>query len=867
MVIRTVVINLFMRIIIFVVLLVCYNENNAQINVSGKVSDNSKIPLVGAIIQLYSIDTANILHYTLSDINGKWRIDNVKTKDFIISTKYLGYIDYYQSFRGIQKDLIVPDVILLSKDYQLGDITISSNRFDFIIKGDTISYKLDPLRDSTDFYLEDVLKKIPEFEIREDKQIYFKGNKVDKVLVEGKDLYKNRYSFFLQSFAPKDVESVEVIQNFKDIEDRFNNVNDEKTAVNVKLKENSKGIVKIISETAGGYKNKYEHSSNFYYIKNRLGINSFIKANNRGESDLKIIDFVQLQIAKLSKSENIDKLIPLGFQIEEDLVKNNDFIFAGNFEYKLDEKRISRFSILGANLDRFNGSNIDRKFIYSNASIQGDLKKKSIFRLIDAMFSTDLLIGKNLLLNLKSPVRYINSSIDMELYDLESDQDHSINLRGLKQVFYTPSLKLNYKIYDDLSVILDYELEVDKRKFENDYNDFIDNVNNGFTSIFDRRFISNDGTIKLSHKENFLRIDLYHNYNSGNTDIISISEPNFSLLNSNSAITDKINKSGFHFYNKINKIVFSGALNVIEKHKRIIKDSLFESSYFNTNIYLGYEFSQFHSAGLSLSSSDKPFAIDEVSNVAELNDNKIIAVGNIPPDAFSKSKNISLQYFNHEMGSPYLIFSSFQYSKIKNPILYESSFLDNFLVLSKSLGQSSSNFSIQADVRRKLKKRVKMLNLNLNFFSNLTEKSNQESLKLTNIELKLSTDLKLSENFEFKTGYHTTFSNQFFNSTNTRFKEYSPFINFKYNNKRIKIENELNFKYSLVTNSKIFYPAINLNIRFRIYSNLFFYLKGKDLINLNGKKYQTINFSNGYIENRSYIKFPGYLLLGIYYAN
>ena len=65
------------------------------------------------------------------------------------------------------------------------------------IKGDTIVYNADSFKSGTERKLEDILKKLPGITVQKDGTIKAHGKTIDKLLVEGEDIFNQNYKIFL----------------------------------------------------------------------------------------------------------------------------------------------------------------------------------------------------------------------------------------------------------------------------------------------------------------------------------------------------------------------------------------------------------------------------------------------------------------------------------------------------------------------------------------------------------------------------------------------------------------------------------------------------------------------------------------------
>jgi hypothetical protein len=106
------------------------------------------------------------------------------------------------------------------------------------IKGDTLIYNADSFKNGTERKLEDVLEKLPGVEVMEDGGIEVEGQRVQKVMVDGKDFFDGDTRIATKNIPSNVVDKIQVLKNYSE-QRQLSGVrnNQDNVAINIKLKE------------------------------------------------------------------------------------------------------------------------------------------------------------------------------------------------------------------------------------------------------------------------------------------------------------------------------------------------------------------------------------------------------------------------------------------------------------------------------------------------------------------------------------------------------------------------------------------------------------------------------------------------------
>lgn len=239
-----------------------------QSSIKGIVKDTVKNPIPYANVLLTSRETKEIISYSYTDEKGFYKMQTDSVGEFILSTSALSFkttnIDI--SISSYDEE-IIKNIQLKSDAFILDEVIINSEA-PITVKKDTIVFKVSSFTNGTEEVVEDILKKLPGVQVGEDGEIKVQGKTIEKVMVEGDDLFEKGYKLLTKNLNSEVINKVEVLENFSDnpllkgIEDS------DKIALNLTLKDDRK--TSLFGNASLGY------GTNQFY-ENRLNLISFNK--------------------------------------------------------------------------------------------------------------------------------------------------------------------------------------------------------------------------------------------------------------------------------------------------------------------------------------------------------------------------------------------------------------------------------------------------------------------------------------------------------------------------------------------------------------------------------------------------------------
>ena len=193
-------------------------------------------PVAFATVSLTKKGEKKPYKYVLSDSDGKVEIHGVQNGEYHFKAELLGYKDF-------EKDIKFPELtdfgeIKMAPDReQLEAASVSAVGNPIIIKKDTIEYNASSFKTTDNDVLEDLLKKLPGFDVSEDGSITINGKTVNKITIDGKTFFLDDPQLASKNIPAKVINKLKVIDKKSD-QAEFTGIDDgeEETVIDLTVK-------------------------------------------------------------------------------------------------------------------------------------------------------------------------------------------------------------------------------------------------------------------------------------------------------------------------------------------------------------------------------------------------------------------------------------------------------------------------------------------------------------------------------------------------------------------------------------------------------------------------------------------------------
>ena len=250
-----------LKITLFVLFLSCFGV--AQNVIKGVVSSNNSKALYTVSVILKDTLKNTTIAYTFTDSNGNYQLKTDKIGDFVLVFSSLGYATKFVSLQlKSETKLLKINSVLEEKPMNLDEVIIKAE-LPISIRKDTINFKTKFFTNGTEQTVEDLLKKIPGLNIDSEGTIKVGNQEIEKLMVDGDDLFEKGYKILSKNMPAYPIEEVEVLKRYSNNRLLKGIEESNKVALNLKLNEDSKRIWFGNAEVGVG-------NASFYQLKANL---------------------------------------------------------------------------------------------------------------------------------------------------------------------------------------------------------------------------------------------------------------------------------------------------------------------------------------------------------------------------------------------------------------------------------------------------------------------------------------------------------------------------------------------------------------------------------------------------------------------
>lgn len=179
------------------------------------IDAESKNPVVGAVVEIYSVAKPDDKKYFTTGEGGKITIPARAYGDYEMVITYLGYEDKKMPFT----------IDAATEEVGTVEITEATTKIETVVKavqairasqqGDTIAYNAEAFKVAADADVEGLLKKMPGISVS-DGTVTAQGETIQKIFVDGKEFFGDDVATAISTLPAQSIKSVEVFNKLSD---------------------------------------------------------------------------------------------------------------------------------------------------------------------------------------------------------------------------------------------------------------------------------------------------------------------------------------------------------------------------------------------------------------------------------------------------------------------------------------------------------------------------------------------------------------------------------------------------------------------------------------------------------------------------
>ena len=228
----------------------------------------SKQPVSMATVTVMEKKDSSLVTFTMTDSKGYFELKGIANGEYRILITHVNYWNKnkYFTISDDNKNVDLGNITMGDKFKTMDEVFIKNEAPPVTMINDTIQYNAGSFKTVPNASVEQLLKKMPGIQVDKDGNIKAQGEKVQKVLVDGKEFFGNDPKIATKNLPADAIDKVQVYDKQSDQAQLtgFEDGNYEKT-INLKLKADKKkgafGKINAGAGTNGRYEGKFNVNS------------------------------------------------------------------------------------------------------------------------------------------------------------------------------------------------------------------------------------------------------------------------------------------------------------------------------------------------------------------------------------------------------------------------------------------------------------------------------------------------------------------------------------------------------------------------------------------------------------------------------
>ena len=168
-------------------------------------------PMPFASVYVVPSKDTTITNFTLSDVNGVAKLDEVPYGSYVFHVEMMGYKPFLKE-RHFKESKVDMGTVKLEEDpYFLEGVVVTAAGNPIVVKKDTVEFNASAFRVGANAMLKDLLLRMPGMEITDDGKVKFNGEEIDKITVGGRTFFFGDQSTALNNLPAAVVDKIRVI--------------------------------------------------------------------------------------------------------------------------------------------------------------------------------------------------------------------------------------------------------------------------------------------------------------------------------------------------------------------------------------------------------------------------------------------------------------------------------------------------------------------------------------------------------------------------------------------------------------------------------------------------------------------------------
>ncbi len=175
-------------------------------------------PVAGATVTVVEKKDSSLVSFTMTDNEGRFELTGIPNGEYRVMITHVNYhntnILFTISDNNKKQDLA--NITMNDKNKILAEVIVTNEAPPVTMVGDTVQYNAASFKVQPNASVEQLLKKLPGVKVEKDGTVKAQGEKVSRVLVDGKEFFGNDPKIATKNLPADAVDKVQVYDKQSD---------------------------------------------------------------------------------------------------------------------------------------------------------------------------------------------------------------------------------------------------------------------------------------------------------------------------------------------------------------------------------------------------------------------------------------------------------------------------------------------------------------------------------------------------------------------------------------------------------------------------------------------------------------------------
>ncbi len=208
--------------------------------VTGTVADSTGTLLERAMVVALALPDSALTAFATTNADGRFTLQRVPVGDYLLQVQISQFVTQRTPFQVVDQDVNLGATTMAILAYGMEPLVVSVDHVPFQNRRDTLIFNAAAFETRPNASVEDLLRRLPGFEVDADGGIEVQGEVVEKVLVEGREFFGSDPTIATRGLPADAIDRVEVFDKESDMAE-FTGIPDgnEQMTLNLRLTQSA----------------------------------------------------------------------------------------------------------------------------------------------------------------------------------------------------------------------------------------------------------------------------------------------------------------------------------------------------------------------------------------------------------------------------------------------------------------------------------------------------------------------------------------------------------------------------------------------------------------------------------------------------